>query len=558
MANMKTTTSVTADFFTFLLQNRVKFILLLLLNSLIWSFTLNQGYSLIDDGAYTFENALYQQDLSMFWVTPVCQNYHPLTMLSFKLNYWMSPESPEVTFHFFNVLIHCINTFLVFFIAALCLKNLNISFFIAAVFAIHPMHVESVAWIAERKDVLYVFFLLLSLIQMYKWLQRKKTSNYLLLILFMLASALSKPQAMILVFWIPLIYFFFTEFKWKELILLIIPAFIISLLTGFLALWAQSLAMKDPFALDYGLLKPLAMCRSIGFYLVKFFIPTSLSLFYPNRPTFFDSESIIFIGAALLFFILTILKLKRKNILLGALLFISAMLPIIQIVPFGPAAYADRYSYLAYVGLTIWLCGFFIETNLLNSQMIKSISIAFVLVMSLLCYWRVLDWSHPEGVVIDAEKKYPNGFTKIILANRCAARGQLDSAKTLMDYAIKHDSPRSIYYFNKAHFINQKNLDEGLTYCEIALKIDSHYPAAIAFKGLLNAYKGNLGASKMLLNQSILCGKEHFGGFADPYLILGGIYEQENKLDSAHYCYNKAFALNPCSIGAFEKFSENN
>ena len=151
-----------------------------------------------DDGDYSYENKfitnLFNPEI---WTRTVQGNYHPLTMFSMAINYAISGTNAW-SYHLFNLLFHLINCVLVFRLAHLLFnKNNFIALVTAILFAIHPVHVESVAWVSERKDVLYGMFFLLGLISYVKYVDDHSKKHYVLAMLFMLLSLLSKPAAVI-------------------------------------------------------------------------------------------------------------------------------------------------------------------------------------------------------------------------------------------------------------------------------------------------------------------------------------------------------------------------
>ena len=157
-----------------------------------------------DDGGYIIEDLnvhhLTIPNLENIWSTFYKGNYHPLTTTFYALEYSLVKESPFL-YHFNNLVIHLLDVFLVFFLIQLLAKGrTEVSFFTALFFGIHPMHVESVAWISERKDVLYTFFFLISLISYYYYAFKNKTEGRFLYfgILFFSLSMLSKSAAVIL------------------------------------------------------------------------------------------------------------------------------------------------------------------------------------------------------------------------------------------------------------------------------------------------------------------------------------------------------------------------
>ena len=154
-----------------------------------------------DDEYYVVQNNfLHGPDwASIFDISkPVVSNYHPITVASLALNYQMTQLDPS-SYLITNLLLHLANTGLVFyFIFLISGRRMWVAAFCAIVFGVHPMHVESVAWISERKDVLYTFFFLLSLIQYWYFLTSNKNKHIIFSLLFFALSILSKPAAIIL------------------------------------------------------------------------------------------------------------------------------------------------------------------------------------------------------------------------------------------------------------------------------------------------------------------------------------------------------------------------
>ena len=152
-----------------------------------------------DDNDYVLDNILIRDlsNLDKILFSPLQGNYHPLTVLSLAFNYAISGLEPW-SYHLLNLLIHILNVFLVFKLIFKLTKGNNLIAFVTAIlFGIHPMHVESVAWASERKDVLYAFFFLSGLITWLKYLDNKKQGWYAATLAMALFSMLSKPAAII-------------------------------------------------------------------------------------------------------------------------------------------------------------------------------------------------------------------------------------------------------------------------------------------------------------------------------------------------------------------------
>ena len=149
-----------------------------------------------DDEYYVVQNALLRgPDWAGIFSKPVVSNYHPITIATLAANYSMTGLDAS-SYLISNLLLHLINTGLVFyFIWLISGKKLWAAAFSAIVFGIHPMHVESVAWVSERKDLLYTLFFLLSLIQYWYFLANKKNKNLIYCFIFFALSILSKPAS---------------------------------------------------------------------------------------------------------------------------------------------------------------------------------------------------------------------------------------------------------------------------------------------------------------------------------------------------------------------------
>ena len=139
---------------------------------------LKNGFTNWDDEFYVINNQLLRgPDWAGIFNTPVVSNYHPLTIISLAINFAISGTDPS-SYMIFNLLLHLANTVLVYYFILQISSGKNyVAVFTALIFGIHPMHVESVAWISERKDLLYTLFFLLSLIQYWRFLQTEKRSK---------------------------------------------------------------------------------------------------------------------------------------------------------------------------------------------------------------------------------------------------------------------------------------------------------------------------------------------------------------------------------------------
>jgi len=326
-----------------------------------------------DDQAYITNNTLiktlsaesilkiFKEDKGMY------ANYHPLTTLSLAVNYHFSKEEP-FGYHLVNLLLHLLNTLLVFvFIYFLTRKNLEIAAVAALLFGLNPMHVESVAWISERKDVLYAFFFLASVVSYQQFLRRSDWKWYALTLFLFLCSMLSKAMAASLPLVLILIGFMETRrWSWK-LLPDKIPFFIIALLLGLYAIRIQAEGNAiGSITFPLGM-RILHACYGYALYILKIFIPVGLSAFYPYPYPLINASWItntmppvlyITLPVTLVIFIFSLWALASGKKTLQAagfgLLFYGVTIAmVLQFLPVGRAIMADRYAYIPSVGLAL-------------------------------------------------------------------------------------------------------------------------------------------------------------------------------------------------------------
>src|SRR4030095_5333324 len=180
-------------------QSNLALVIVLLFTFIAYIPALKAGFVNWDDPDYVSGNPLIKNisNLEMIFTTPIQGNYHPLTVISLILNYYISGFDAW-SYHLLNIILHLANCFLVFRLALLLSRNnLIIAFTTSLLFGIHPMHVESVAWVSERKDVLYSLFFLAGLISYTRYIDKGSKKQYWLTVLWLILSLLSKPAAVI-------------------------------------------------------------------------------------------------------------------------------------------------------------------------------------------------------------------------------------------------------------------------------------------------------------------------------------------------------------------------
>lgn len=418
-----------------------------------------------DDPVYvTKEEVITKLDgkhlTKMFTEPHTSLNYHPITLLSLAINYAFSGLHPFGYF-FTNILFHALNSFLVFiFLFRLSNKKFWIGLTGALLFGIHPMHVESVAWASERKDVLYCFFFLASCITYLSYLQTKQIKYIIFSFVLFLLSCLSKAMAVPL----PAVLLLIDFYKQRKFSLKIvaekIPFFIVSLIIGYIAVSIQAKGAIGDFSQFTVVQRFMFASYGLMMYFVKLVFPVGLSAFYPY-PTFNNGDipMIYKIAPAIALVILAfplILSFRNKTLfrlwIFGIGFFMLMIALVLQFLSVGAAIMADRYSYLPYIGLC-FVAGYFFN-SLFEKQKTKNIAIVLLIVitpaLAYACYNRVKIWENDEIVWSDVIDKYPyitetNGNVITVLqegvniaydnrANYYRRRG--DFEKAFADYEI--------------------------------------------------------------------------------------------------------------------------
>ena len=327
-------------------------------------------------------------------------NWHPLTWLSHMLDFQLFGKRPA-GHHLTNLFFHLANTLLLFLILKEMTSSCWRSALVAAMFALHPLHVESVAWVAERKDVLSSFFFFLTLAVYVQYVKKQTKIVYIAAILFFILGLLAKPMLVTLPFVLLLLDFWplnriaiKRHHFWSSLRPLLIekiPFFICSLLSSVITYYVQ----KQGGAVHPLESMPISVRLCNAFisyveYLDKTFWPRDLSVFYPYTDVIYLSKAV---GAALIIFFISMFavwSIKRLPYLfLGWFWYLGTLIPVIGLVQVGIQALADRYTYLPLIGIFIifsWGVAEITETMRYR----KIVLSAFALM--LLTHWSLTAW----------------------------------------------------------------------------------------------------------------------------------------------------------------------
>lgn len=317
-----------------------------------------------DDPFYVTANPLVLGGLSWksltgAWTSFDCANWHPGTWISLMLDYQLFGLQPW-GFHLTNLLLHVANTLLLFTLLRRLSLDWSPALFVAAVFGVHPLHVESVAWITERKDVLATFFGLLALLAYVRGVQSGEGWRRYVSCGWFALSLTAKPLLVTLPCLL-LVLDYWPLKRWSSpsgLMQLILEKWLYWLLTigsSIITVIAQHAGGAVGSLERFSLIQRMAnSCVSYGIYLQKAFWPTRLAAFYPYSMNGWNSGGVIL--AAILIVTVSVLawRLRHRHgsILLGWLWFLGTLVPMIGLVQVGHQAMADRYMYFPLIGLS--------------------------------------------------------------------------------------------------------------------------------------------------------------------------------------------------------------
>jgi tetratricopeptide (TPR) repeat protein len=445
-----------------------------------------------DDDVNVYDNPnvkeLSAKTIGNMFTTTIVGGYTPLTTLSFSIENALYGMKPWV-FHLNNLLLHLVCILLLFML----LRKLGLSLFVTGVttllFAIHPMHVESVAWITERKDVLYGAFFLLSLIFYVDFYNSRKRLFYYLSMAAFVLSLLSKIQAVSLPLVLILIDFYYEKRFTLRQLLNKIPFLILSLATGVAGVYF----LNQFGSLETGSVMPFVQRVFIGtfslcIYLFKVIVPYPLSAVYPNPASI---DIYFYLSAAVVLILVGVVwRFGRKVpfLVFGSLFFLVNVVFILQVVGAGQAFLADRFTYLAYIGI-FFVIAKAVEPVLQGKYKMAVIApgILLLALMAFVSYTRTRVWENPETLFTDVVKKYPNA---VMAHNNLGFyyRDQGRNEKAIESYtqAIKYDPESFIALSNRGEvWFELGETEKALNDMNEAIRIKPDYAKALSNRGAI-------------------------------------------------------------------------
>jgi len=351
------------------LTRNFQIIVLVILTSLAYLPMLRNGFTYFSDDNYVLNNAIIQNlswdNIKFIFSAYFDGHYHPLTMLSLGLTWLMSGPDP-FQYQFTNLLLHLANTLLVFWLIRKLFRNPEMAFLVALLFGLHTIHVESVARITERKDMLYTLFYLVSAIAYINFLDKKLWKYYHYSLITITLSLLSKGQAVSFFFTLLLIdYLRGRKLPGRQVILEKVPFLVLALFFGYLNLQAQKFT---GYFLDYrsmAFYEPvLDAAYVLTNYILKMVLPVNLSALYPypNQPgeTVPANMWLYLLTFIAVIFLSSYFYKKNKSVFFGIMFYLLNIFLMLRIIPVAENIMPDRYNYVPSIGFFIILYGLFV------------------------------------------------------------------------------------------------------------------------------------------------------------------------------------------------------
>ncbi len=530
--------------------------------------TLGHDFVNYDDKVYVYGNSLVSGGLSLHglsqaFVDTQTNNWHPLTIISHMIDCQVY-DLKAGGHHFTNVLLHTIAAVLLL----LWLRNVTGAFwqstFVAALFAIHPLRVESVAWIAERKDVLSAVFFFLSLGAYIRYTRAKSFGRYLTMSILFACGLMSKPMLvttpavlLLLDYW-PLKRIADGKSFWR-MTLEKLPLFALSAASSITALALQVHSPASVGQLPFGWRLENALVTYVT-YIWQMFWPANLAVFYPHPDNHLALWQVSLAAAFLIAMTWVGFALRRTRpyLLVGWLWYLIMLLPVIGIVEVGLQGHADRYTYLPHVGLSIalvWLVGDVARSLRYRKEILATVGCAIVILLSACAwkqttYWRNSDrlWTRALAVTKDNDVALTNLGTSLM------ERGQLDDALSYFQRALAVRSRSEHRHYNLSLALihdsvgnalaRKGRLDDAIVHFRQAIELRPDFPDAHYNLGTALFQKGDLDGAIAEWRTTLSIHPFDAGA----HTSLGNALVQEGWLSEAVDHYEKALQSEPDSI----------
>jgi protein O-mannosyl-transferase len=529
----------------------------LFLAAIVWAVfgqTTHDEFVNYDDGVYVYENPEVARGLTfpgIAWAFThfYASNWHPLTWLSHMLDcqfYGLHPGGHHLT----NVLLHITTVIALFLVLRQMTGFLWRSAFVAAVFAIHPLRVESVAWVAERKDVLSGLFFMLTIGAYVRYARRPwSPGRYGLVMLLFALGLMCKPMLVTLPFVLLLLD------RWplqrvepaRRLVMEKLPLLALAAASCVVTILAQHEAIQSTGSYPPALRFENASVSGMV-YLGQMVWPAGLAVFYPYPHNGLPAWAVI-VAPILLLSIsaeVFILRKTRPYLLVGWLWYLVMLAPVIGIVQAGFQSHADRYTYLPQIGIYVavtWLAAEWTAKRPAARVAIGYLA-AGVLAVLMVCAWKqAAYWQNSEslwGHTLDCTVDNVNAHLN--LGNALLQKGRVNDAIVQYQQALQIEPDYAQVHYNLGNaFLQKGSMDDAITQYQEALRFDPGYAQADNNLGYALLQKGNVDNAIAHYQSALQIDPD----YAEAHNNLGYALLQKGSVDEAIIHFQKALEIQP-------------
>jgi Flp pilus assembly protein TadD len=521
---------------TFLMKHQDLLICLglVLLTLVVYGQVRTHEFVNFDDNEYVTENPHVQTGLtvkSIAWAftSTHMANWHPVTWLSHMLDCQFFGLNPG-WHHLMNVLFHAANTLLLFLVLKRMTAHVWRSAFVAALFALHPLHVESVAWLAERKDVLSTFFWMLTIWSYVRYVEGPSVKRYLMVLLFFILGLMAKPMVVTLPFVLLLLdYWPLGRFRLgiadgnrsshKVMLHLVrekIPFFFLAVISSVVTFFAQqtggAVTSLHDITLDVRITNAVVIYIS---YIWKMIWPYRLAVFYPHpglRPWWEVAGACLSLAAISLL----ALRVARRHpyFAVGWLWYIGTLVPVIGLVQIGGQGMADRYTYVPLIGIfliLVWGIPEILAERTRSPSLLSAVTVVLLVALMATSWVQVRHWK---------------------------------DSTMLFEHALAVTSNNYLAHDNLGfELASEGEYEEAIRHHSKAVRINPEYPNAQYNLGAALAARGDFEAAILHYREALRLQP----GWARVHNDLGAALTSMGKLDDAIVHYSEAVKLDPFS-----------
>jgi tetratricopeptide (TPR) repeat protein len=502
----------------------------------IYAQSINYNFIAVDDYFYVTANSHVKAGLtgeSIRWAFTSMEvsNWHPLTWISLMINYRLSGMDPS-SYHAGNIILHALNAVLLLLVLRQLTGSLYRSTFVAALFALHPIHVESVAWISERKDVLSTMFWFLGIWAYLLYLRKPSAWRYGAVMGAFVMGLMSKP--MLVSFPITLLLLDIWPLRrlaaesqrsvpLPRLFLEKVPLFAVSIVSCFLTFWAQkaggAVAQLNIVPFNFRMMNAVV---SYVIYLGKMIWPLNLAIFYPHPMNTLEGWKVVvcLIALAGMTYYSITAAARRAYVTFGWLWYIITLAPVIGIVQIGSQGLADRYTYVPFIGIFViiaWgapdLVGRFFgakpEAIRRSRMMLGALAGMVLLALASLAYGQVRFWKDDI---------------------------------TAWAHAVEVGPGDAFSEYNLGHSLHMQNRDdEAMIHYRQAAQIDPNRYDAYNNLGIILMNRGAYAEAESALQAALRAKPD----FAKAYWNMGLVLCKMKRFSESFYYYTEAIRLDP-------------